>query len=79
MKINITNKDIIDGSFVVPESVTKIGDYAFIGCKNLESVYCSKKTEIDVNAFLFDKDGEVKFEGVVHYYEEGASSSEVPR
>ena len=38
MKKNITNKDIINGSFVIPEGITKIRDFAFEDCTNLESI-----------------------------------------
>lgn len=34
----ITNKDIINGSFVIPDGVTKIGLRAFYGCSSLSSI-----------------------------------------
>ena len=36
---------------VIPDSVTSIGNCAFSGCKNLESVVISEKTNISDTAF----------------------------
>ena len=38
MKIKITNKDIINGSFVIPDGVTKIRDHAFDYCTSLKKI-----------------------------------------
>ena len=38
MKKNITNKDIINGSFVFPDGVTKIVDHAFDYCTSLKKI-----------------------------------------
>ena len=52
MNKNITNEDIVNGSFVVPEGATKIDDYAFDGCKNLKSIIIPESvTEIGEDAF----------------------------
>ena len=49
---NITNKDIINGSFVVPESVTEIGEGAFYGCTNLKNITLPEGvTKIGIDAF----------------------------
>ena len=36
--IDITNKDIVDGKFVIPYSVEAIGDWAFESCTSLTSI-----------------------------------------
>ena len=38
MKKKINNKDIINGSFVIPDGLTEIVDDAFEGCTSLESI-----------------------------------------
>ncbi len=34
----VTNEEIKDGSYVIPDSVTTIGAWAFCGCSSLTSV-----------------------------------------
>ena len=52
MKKNITNKDIINGSFVVPEGITKIRDHAFDYCTSLKNITLPEGvTEIGIGAF----------------------------
>lgn len=36
--ISVSDKDIIDGKFIIPEGVKKIGERAFAGCKKLKQV-----------------------------------------
>ena len=48
----VKNKDTKDGSFVIPEGITKIGNYAFSRCKSLEYIIVPKSvTEIRLGAF----------------------------
>ena len=35
---NITNKDIVNGSFIIPEGVTEIGIEAFERCSSLKNI-----------------------------------------
>lgn len=52
MKKKITNKDIIDGSFVIPEGATEIRDYAFYGCSSLTNITLPESvTKIGNGAF----------------------------
>ena len=52
MKKRITNKDIVNGSFVIPDGVTEIGNMAFSGCTSLESIIIPESvTEIGIEAF----------------------------
>jgi len=52
MKKRITNKDIVNGSFVFPESVTEIGNGAFDGCTSLSNIIIPESvTEIGNGAF----------------------------
>ena len=51
MNKNITNKDIIDGSFIIPEGVTEIGDYAFYECSSLKKVSLPKKVKLGHSVF----------------------------
>ena len=52
MKKRITNKDIVNGSFVFPESVTEIGNGAFDGCTSLSNIIIPESvTEIGCWAF----------------------------
>ena len=39
---NITNNDIINGSFIMPDWVTEIGKSAFDGCKSLKKISIPK-------------------------------------
>lgn len=36
--IDVDNRDIVDGTFIIPDSVTSIGNYAFYYCRSLTSV-----------------------------------------
>lgn len=48
----ITNEDIKNGICVIPEGVTKIGDYAFADCESLESITIpSSVTAVGCRAF----------------------------
>ena len=38
MNRNITNNDITDGSFVIPDGVTEIKNYAFEDCTSLTNI-----------------------------------------
>ena len=51
---NIINEDIINGSFVIPDGVTKIGDCAFYDCTSLSNIIIPESiTEIGDHAFAF--------------------------
>ena len=36
--LRVTNKDVQNGQFIIPETVTSIGDFAFCGCAGLTQV-----------------------------------------
>lgn len=36
--IEVNNRDIVNGTFIIPDSVTSIGDWAFSDCRGLTSV-----------------------------------------
>ena len=53
MNKKITNEDIIDGSFVVPESVAEIVDFAFEDCTSLSSIIIPKSV-VKIGEGAFD-------------------------
>lgn len=36
--IEVNNRDIVNGTFIIPDSVTSIGDWAFSDCRGLTSI-----------------------------------------
>ncbi len=52
MNKKITNRDIVNGSFVIPEWVTEISNYAFSRCWSLTNITVPDHvTEIGLGAF----------------------------
>ena len=52
MNKNITNKDIINGSFVIRDGVTEILEWAFEACTSLESIILPKSV-VKIGKFAF--------------------------
>lgn len=50
--VEVEEKDIIDGVFVVPKDITSIGTRAFYGLKNLVNVYLPENLEV-IDSFAF--------------------------
>lgn len=48
----VTDKDIQDGTYTIPEGVTKIGDSAFFNCKNLTQIMLPEGVD-EIGDFAF--------------------------
>jgi hypothetical protein len=44
--VSVENSDIVNGKFVVPEGITRIGDCAFYGCTGLRPATKKQRKEI---------------------------------
>lgn len=51
--VKVTDDDIKNGTFIIPENITEIGDSAFSGCKKLISINIPDNViEIGICAFF---------------------------
>ena len=52
--LTVSDSDIVDGRFIIPDSVTSIGEFAFYGCNDLTSVIIPDSvTSIGKYAFAY--------------------------
>ena len=59
MKIKITNKDIINGSFVIRDGVTEIVSYAFEDCTSLSSIIIPESV-VKIGKWAFNRCSSLK-------------------